>query len=79
MTHMVMTGPIKGKVVLDDGTSVDVTPAVIEVESQERAAQVAHAIGLHWADPTNAHPAMVDVDPDGTTHPRPFIYQPTEG
>jgi hypothetical protein len=61
--HVVMTGDdIRGTVVTEDGTKYDVTPGFIEVDSELEAAEVAHAIGLHWADPANVHPSQLDED-----------------
>ncbi|GAB3863429.1 hypothetical protein GCM10028801_31030 [Nocardioides maradonensis] len=54
MSHLVMTGPIKGDVVLSDGTSVDVTPSVIEVASLAIAEEVADLIGKRHA--AEGHP-----------------------
>ena len=63
--HVVLTGPITGTVTLEDGTRVDVSAPVVVVESQERAAEVAHAIGLHWQQPENVHPQQIDITDDG--------------
>jgi hypothetical protein len=73
--HVVLTGPIVGDVTLPDGSKVDVTPAVISVDSEEKAAEVAHAIGKHWAEPANIHPGQIDHDPDtGETRVLDFVY-----
>lgn len=71
--HVLLTGPIKGPVQLEDGTQVDVTPAVLEFDTQEEAAEVAHAIGLAWAK--TGHPDDVDIDPKtGDRVQRKFVY-----
>lgn len=72
-THAVLTGPIKGSVTLSDGTSVDVSDAVVYVDSLERAAEVAHQIGKHWE--ARGHPDDIEVD-EKTGKPvvRPFKY-----
>jgi hypothetical protein len=72
-THAVLTGPIKGAVTLPDGTEVDVSDAVIYVESPEVAAEVAHQIGMHWK--LRGHPDDIEVD-EKTGKPvvRPFDY-----
>ena len=73
--HVVLTGPITGDVTLPDGTKVDVSAPVIAVDSPERAAEVAHAIGQHWAEPGNTHPGQVDYDPaTGKTTVLDFVY-----
>lgn len=69
--HALLTGPIKGPVRLPDGTEVDVTPAVLEFDSQDEAAEVAHAIGQHWAK--HGHPDDFDIE-DGERVQRPFVY-----
>jgi hypothetical protein len=54
--HAVVTGPILGSVVTADGRAVDVSEAVIEVESPAEAAEVAHLIALRYhaeGHPTN--------------------------
>ena len=72
--HVVLTGPITGAVTLPDGKTVDVTPGVIAVDSEEEAAEVAHAIGVHWSQPQNIHPGQVDVDEDGNVKVIDFVY-----
>jgi hypothetical protein len=62
--HVVLTGPITGTVTLTDGTVVDVTQPVIEVEA-DHAAEVADLIGQRYAD--EGHP---DV-PEGFTYEAP--------
>ncbi len=61
MSHAVLTGPIRGAVTLDDGREVDVTPAVIYVESPAVAEQVADAIGDRYA--LEGHPHHTDGVP----------------
>lgn len=56
MSHLVLTGPVFGSVVLNDGTKIDVTPSVIEVATEEQAAEVSDLIGrMHVA---NGHPTV---------------------
>lgn len=45
MPHAVVTGPVQGSIHLSDGTDLDVSPAVVIVETAEQAAEVAHLIG----------------------------------
>lgn len=59
MTHIVLTGPITGSVVLADGTKVDVSPQVVEVASPEQAAELADLIARDYE--ANGHP---EVDGD---------------
>jgi hypothetical protein len=75
--HVVLTGPITGDVVLPDGTRVDVTAPVIAVDSEEKAAEVAHAIGQHWAKPENVHPGQVNRKEDGSVEILDFEYDDT--
>lgn len=73
--HVVMTGDhIKGSVTLTDGESVDVTAPFVIARDADHAAEIAHAIGLHWADPANVHPAQVNVDEDGAVTVNDFDY-----
>jgi hypothetical protein len=69
MTHLVLTGPITGAVVLADGTKVDVTPQLVEVDSPEQAAEVADLIARHYV--ANGHPAV-----DGDFE---YVKSPEEG
>ncbi len=69
--HVLLTGPIQGTVTLDDGTVVDVTQPVISV-SDERAAEIAHKIGLRYA--AEGHPDDIETDEDGKTVQRKFEY-----
>lgn len=55
-TYAVLTGPITGEITLDDGTTYDVTPGAVMVESAEHAAILAHRIGVHYEK--NGHPAV---------------------
>lgn len=71
--HVVLTGPIRGTVETADGDVVDVTPEVIEVESAEKAAEVAALLGDRYA--AEGHPDDVEVDPEtGETVQRPFVH-----
>jgi hypothetical protein len=71
--HIVDTGPIKGPVMLPDGTVVDVTPQFVEAESAEQAAEIAHAIGKHWEK--HGHPDDFDIDEEtGDRIQRKFAY-----
>jgi len=71
--HVVLTGPIKGRVTLEDGTVYDVSPEVIEVPDQAHAAEVAHLIGLRHAE--DGHPDDVELDEEtGRMVQRPFVY-----
>lgn len=71
--HVVMTGPISGPVVLADGSVVDVTPEAVEADSAEHAAEIAHAIGQHWA--ANGHPHDVEIDEKTSQRvQRKFVY-----
>jgi len=46
--HVVVTGPIQGTVTAADGTEYDVSADQIEVESPERALEVAELIGQRY-------------------------------
>lgn len=71
--HAVITGPIKGPVQLADGTQVDVSAPIVYVDSIEQAAEVAHAIGQHWAK--HGHPDDFDIDEKtGDRIQRKFAY-----
>lgn len=52
--HVVFTGPVTGPVTTADGTTYEVSPAVIEVASEEHAAEVSDLIGQRHA--TDGHP-----------------------
>jgi hypothetical protein len=70
MSHIVLTGPIRGTVTLADGTVVDVRPDAVQVDSPEQAAEVAHLISQRYA--AEGHPLH---DPE-----TPFTYDsPKEG
>lgn len=72
--HVVLTGPITGAVTLEDGSTVDVSPAAISAGSPEQAAAIAHAVGLRYAE--EGHPDDVEADPKtGKLVQRPFDYQ----
>lgn len=71
--HVVITGPVTGIMTLADGTKVNVNDPVVEVDSPEQAAELAHLIGQHWAE--NGHPHDVEYDDDaGEVVQRPFVY-----
>lgn len=74
--HLLMTGDTRrfgNRVTLPDGTEVDVTAPVIEVESAELAAEIAHQIGLGHAE--HGHPDDIDIDPKTKkVAQRPFAY-----
>lgn len=53
--HLVITGPITGDVTLKDGTTVNVTDAVIEVKSEKQALAVSDAIGQRYVE--EGHPS----------------------
>lgn len=53
--HVLLTGPIQGTVELEDGTVVDVSDPVIEVDP-DQADEIAHRIGLRYAD--EGHPEV---------------------
>lgn len=63
--HVVVTGPIYGQVTTEDGTSYDVSDAVIEVASPEHATEVARLVGVRHAE--IGHPKH-DTD-------NPFMHQ----
>lgn len=48
-THAVLTGPIRGVVILADGTEIDVAPAIVYVDTQDKAHEVAHLVGERYA------------------------------
>lgn len=75
-THIVMTGPISGTVTLPSGETVDVTSREIEVDSLEKAAEVAHQLGLRYY--AEGHPDDREPDETGAMVQRPFDYQPPE-
>jgi hypothetical protein len=71
--HVVLTGPIKGRVTLADGTTYDVSDHAVPVESPEHAAELAHLIGLHYE--AEGHPDDVEWDDEaGEMVQRPFVY-----
>ena len=59
-SHVVLTGPIAGSVLLPDGTEVDVSAPIVEVADQATADAVAHAIAVRYRD--EGHP----TDPNYT-------------
>jgi hypothetical protein len=73
--HIVLTGPINGTVTLSDGEVVDVTAPGVHARDELHAAEIAHAIGQHWADPsTPDHPDHVERLEDGSTRRAEFKY-----
>jgi hypothetical protein len=46
--HVVMSGPIRERITLDDGTEYDCRPDFVEVASPEHAAELARLIGEHY-------------------------------
>lgn len=78
--HAVLTGDTRrfgNSVTLLDGREVDTAPAVIYLDSEEDAAEVAHLIGLGHAE--HGHPDDVDIDPK-TRKPvqRKFVYDDSD-
>lgn len=71
--HVLLTGPIRGTVTKADGSEVDVTPAVIAVDSVEEAEEVSFLIGEHWVE--NGHPDDVEKDEDDNVVQRPFEHE----
>lgn len=66
--HVVYVGPhIEGHVTLSDGTRVNVTPHVVEVESPEHAAEVAHEVARRLEN--EGHPLHDDETPFAYTPP----------
>ena len=67
---VVYVGPdIKGHVTTADGEQVNVTPDVVVAKSPEHAAEIAHLVGLRFAN--EGHPLHKDED-------TPFIYTPPQ-
>jgi hypothetical protein len=68
--HAVLTGPIRGTVVLADGTVVDVSPDIIEVDTIEQAKEISHHIGLrHEAEGHPGHtPSVTNPFPEPFAH-----------
>ena len=67
MTHVLLTGPIKGTVTLPDGRTFDVNADMIEVEDVATALAISDAIGKRHEE--RGHP---NHDPD-----EPFIHTPS--
>lgn len=72
--HVVLTGPITGTVTLSDGEVIDVSQDGVVARDEAHAAEIAHAIGVHWAQPENIHPGQHDVDEHGKPVLRDFVY-----
>lgn len=66
--HVVLTGPIRGTVTLEDGTTYDVSPFAVEAPLEHHD-EIAHLIGLRYA--AEGHP-----DHDADT---PFVYTTPDG
>lgn len=71
--HVLLTGPIRGPLELEDGTTVDVTPEFVDVGnlSAEQLEELNFLIGEHWVE--NGHPNDVDVV-DGERIQRQFTH-----
>lgn len=63
--HLVLTGPIRGEVTTEDGTTYDVNGVATAVDPKH-AEEVAHLVGLRYA--AEGHP---NHDPG-----HPFVYEP---
>ena len=72
--HVVLTGPIRGQVQLENGTVYDVTEPVIEVDPNH-ADEVAHRIGLRYE--AEGHPDHGNIHPPGHDEYVPFKYTPS--
>jgi hypothetical protein len=69
--HVVIVGPhVRGYVTLADGTTVDVSPDVIEVDTIEIAKEIGHHVGIRLEE--EGHPAHepTEIDPN----PEPFVH-----
>jgi hypothetical protein len=58
---VVFTGPVKGPITLLDGTTYEVSPDFIEVQSHEHAGELSHHIGVRHE--TDGHPLHTDGEP----------------
>lgn len=65
--HVLLTGPVYGQITTDDGTSYDVSDAVIEIDPAH-AGELAHKIGVRHEE--HGHP---DHGPDN-----PFVHECSE-
>ncbi len=73
-SHVVLTGPIKGRITLADGTPYDVNAYAVPVESPEHAAELAHLVSLHYE--AEGHPDDIEYDEEsGDMVQRPFVYE----
>lgn len=69
--HVVIVGPhIRGYVTLADGTTVDVSPDVIEVDTIEIAKEIGHHVGVRLEE--EGHPAHEPTE--HTPFPEPFVH-----
>lgn len=73
--HVVLTGYGTGPLTLADGTTYDATHPVVEVASEDHAAEMAHLIGLQ-VEQLDLHPAHdAKGRPDHLGRKRvPFVY-----
>lgn len=53
--HLVLVGPIRTDITLDDGTVIDVRPNVVPVDTLKQAAELAHKVGEHYAKHGHPH------------------------
>lgn len=82
--HLLLTGPVRAVITLEDGTDVDVTPAVIDVShlTQDQIDEIDHRICMIHFE--NGHPDDREIDLEegsptyGQLVQRPFAYQPKE-
>jgi hypothetical protein len=69
--HVVVVGPhIRGYVQLADGTQVDVSPDVIEVDTLEQAKEISHQVGIRFEE--EGHPLHEPTERD--PFPEPFVH-----
>jgi hypothetical protein len=69
-THALLTGPIRGTVVKEDGREIDVTAPIVYLSSKEEAEEVAFLVGERYAE--EGHPDDIERDDDGNLVQRPF-------
>lgn len=73
--HVMITGPIKGVVTLEDGTEVNVTPNEVDVThlTNEQVEEAAFLVGERYR--VEGHPDDKEYDEDeGTFVQRPFVH-----
>ena len=73
--HVVVTGPARGAVTLEDGTTYDVSADVIEVESPDHAEEVADLIGRKFE--AEGHPDHAKIHPPDHPEYVPFRHTPS--